>query len=113
MDDKPITWLSGEVKIPPFSDEARRETGFLLRQLQEGHLLSLPHSRPMPAIASHVHELRIKDAGHEWRLIYRVDEQEIVIAEVFVKQTRTTPRAVVENCKKRIADYDLQKERTP
>jgi phage-related protein len=111
MDDKPITWLNGEVKSPPFSDEARRETGFLLRQLQEGQVLSMPHSRPMPSIAPHVHELRIKEADHEWRLMYRIDEQEIVIVEVFDKKTRTTPRAVVENCRKRLSDYGLQKER--
>lgn len=45
---KPLRWLSGEVKTPPMSTEARREMGFLLRQLQEGENLSLPHSRPMP-----------------------------------------------------------------
>jgi phage-related protein len=65
----------------------------------------------MPSIGPHVHEPRIKDADYEWRLIYRVDEQEIVIAEVFDKKTRTTPKAVVDNCQKRLSDHDLQKER--
>lgn len=48
--DKPLIWLHGEIKTPPFSQEARLEAGFLLRQLQKGELLSLPHSRPMPSI---------------------------------------------------------------
>ena len=44
-DDKFLVWLSGEVKTPPFSAEARLEAGFLLRRLQQGEKLSLPHSR--------------------------------------------------------------------
>jgi hypothetical protein len=33
-DDKPLVWLRGEVKSPPFSKDARLEAGFLLRRLQ-------------------------------------------------------------------------------
>lgn len=36
---KPLVWLHGEVKTPPFTQEARIEAGVLLRQLQEGELL--------------------------------------------------------------------------
>ena len=44
-------WLHGEVRTPPFPTEARREVGHLLRLLQQGEALSLPHLRPMfPAI---------------------------------------------------------------
>ncbi len=60
--DKPLVWLHGEVTSPPFSDEARREAGYLLRRLQQGEKPSLPHSRPMPGIAARCHELRINDA---------------------------------------------------
>jgi hypothetical protein len=47
------------------SVEARRETGFLLRQLQEGIALSLPALRPIPEIESGCHELRVKDGSHD------------------------------------------------
>lgn len=47
---KPLRWIHGEVKTPPMSEEARREIGYLLRELQEGANLSMPHSRPMPII---------------------------------------------------------------
>ena len=57
--DKPLVWLGGEVKSPPLSKEARLEAGHWLRTLQAGHALSLPHSRPMPAIGPRCHELRI------------------------------------------------------
>lgn len=45
--DKPLVWLRGVVKTPPFSALARLEAGFLLRRLQKGESLGLPHSRPM------------------------------------------------------------------
>lgn len=104
--DRPLVWLHGEVKTPPWSAEARREAGFLLRRLQLGDLLSLPASRPMPSIGAAVHELRIKDASAEWRVVYRIDEDAIVIAEVFGKKTRATPAAVIVTCKLRLRRYD-------
>jgi hypothetical protein len=33
---KPLVWLKGEVKTPPFTQTARLEVGYLLRLLQEG-----------------------------------------------------------------------------
>ena len=59
--DKPLVWLRGEVKTPPFSREARIEVGVLLRRLQRRETLSLPHSRPMPDVGARCHELRIVD----------------------------------------------------
>lgn len=32
--DKPLVWLHGEVKSPPFSPAARLEAGVLLRRLR-------------------------------------------------------------------------------
>jgi len=39
---KPLVWLSGEVKTPPFSAKARIQAGYLLRMLQAGQTLTLP-----------------------------------------------------------------------
>jgi phage-related protein len=103
---KPLVWLKGEVKTPPFSLTARIETGLLLRQLQQGDNLGLLHSRPMPSIGIHCHELRIRDEDKNWRIIYRIDDDAIVIVEVFSKTTQTTPRKVIEVCQKRLAQYD-------
>jgi len=52
--DKPLVWLHGEVKSPPLSSAARIEAGFLLRRLQRGDHVELPHSRPMPTIGTAV-----------------------------------------------------------
>jgi phage-related protein len=104
--DKPLAWLHGQVKTPPLSREARIETGFLLRRLQRGERLRMPQSRPMPSIGSRCHELRINDADTTWRLIYRVDPDAIVIAEVFAKKTEKTPKEVMQACKRRLKEYD-------
>ena len=96
------------IKTPPFSKSARNEVGSLLRHLQEGELLSLPESRPMSTIGKSCHELRISDGDSkkEWRIIYRIDENEIVIFDVFQKTTQKTPNQIIDNCQKRIKRYD-------
>lgn len=67
----------------------------------------MPHSRPMPSIGRRCHELRINDEGSTWRVIYRVDQDAIVIVEVFSKKTAKTPKSVAEVCRKRLRDYDV------
>ena len=66
----------------------------------------MPHSRPMPGIGPRCHEVRVTDEGVAWRVIYRVDPDAIVIAEVFAKRTAQTPPAVLELCRKRLKEYD-------
>ena len=104
--DKPLAWLHGEVKSPPFSTAARLETGFLLRRLQRGELLAMPQSRPMPSIGPRCHELRIHDVTGQWRLIYRIDPDAIVIVEVFAKKSAKTPKTALEVCRRRLKEYD-------
>lgn len=106
-DEKPLVWLHGEVKTPPLSRPARVETGVLLRRLQRGESLGLPHSRPMPDIGRRCHELRVNDANVTWRIIYRIDKDAIVIAEVFSKKTPKAPTTLLESCGRRLRAYDV------
>lgn len=103
---KPLVWLHGEVRTPPLTTAARVEAGLLLRRLQRGESLGLPQSRPMPAIGGRCHELRVVDAAATWRIVYRIDADAIVVAEVFAKKSRATPRSVVDACKRRLRAYD-------
>jgi hypothetical protein len=68
--DKPLAWLRGEIKSPPFGAAAR------------------------------------VDAGQSWRIVYRIDTDAIVVADVFTKKTRSTPRQVIETCRRRLREYD-------
>ena len=103
--NKPLVWLRGEVKTPPFGAAARVEAGFLLRRLQQGESLGLPHSRPMPTIGTRCHELRITDRTRSWRIMYHVAADAVVVLEVFDKKTETTPAAVLDTCRARLAAY--------
>ena len=47
---RPVVWLHGRVKTPPFTSSGRIEAGLLLGLLQAGERLSMPHSRPLPSI---------------------------------------------------------------
>lgn len=104
--DKPLVWLHGEVKTPPFSKEARLWAGFLMRRLQSAEKLAMPHSRPMPGIGARCHELRVVDGDSTWRIVYRTDPDAVIIAEVFQKKTAQTPKRVIETSRKRLREYD-------
>jgi phage-related protein len=105
--DKPLAWLAGEIKTPPLSSEARLEAGVLLRRLQRGEILSMPESRPMPAVGPRCHELRIDDVEQkkEWRVMYFVGRHAIAVLEVFPKTTRATPQHVITVCRRRLAEF--------
>jgi phage-related protein len=108
--DKPLIWFHGEVKSPPFSMLARLEAGVLLRRLQRGETLEMPHSRPMPSIGVRCHELRIRDESGNWRIIYRVDADRIVVVDVFRKTTQITPQTVLDTARRRLLKYDERRK---
>ena len=104
--EKPLRWIAGEVKTPPFSRAARVEAGVLLRRLQRGESLGMPHSRPLRIIGKRCYELRIRDQEQTWRIVYRTDPDAIVVLEVFSKKMRKTPLAVIRRCRRRLQEYD-------
>ena len=103
--NKYIVWLHGEIKTPPFGTESRLKAGFLMRRLQQGENLEMPDSRPMPLIGKNCHELRINDANKTWRIVYFIDNDAIVILDVFAKKTQQTPKVVIDQCQKRLSRY--------
>lgn len=103
--DKPLVWLEGEIKTPPFTSPARIEAGVLLRRLQRGESLGLPHSRPMPVIGPRCHELRIPDKTKNWRIFYHLAADAVVILDILEKQTQQTPLATIRACQRRLKLY--------
>jgi phage-related protein len=53
-----------------------------------------------------LHELRVEDQNQIWRIIYRIDPDAIIIAEVFSKKTKKTPPAVITVSQQRLKAYD-------
>jgi len=107
-ENKELVWLQTEIKTPPFSSEARLTAGYLLRKLQQGETLEMPDVRPMPSIGSHCLELMIPDNTNQknWRIIFRIDEDAIIIVGVFPKKTPKTPKKEIDLAKKRLKEYD-------
>jgi phage-related protein len=101
-----LVWLYTEIKSPPFSPEARIEAGVLLRRLQRGELLALPHSRPMTSIGRCCHELRIVDKDNAWRVVYRIDPDAIEVVEVFSKKSPSTPPSVIARSRQWLRHFD-------
>jgi phage-related protein len=109
---KDIVWISGSVTTPPLSAKARTKAGVLLRMLQLGASISMPYSRRLPEMCSRCHELRIRDGNSTWRIIYRVDQDVILVVDVFSKKTQRLPRSTMQTCKARLRWYDLQEDQT-
>jgi len=103
--DRPLVWLHGEIRRPPFSTDARVEAGELLRRLQRRETLTLPHSRPMPIVGRGCHELRIVDVGVSWRIVYHLRLDAVVILAVFATKTRRTPAQQIDASRDRLRRY--------
>lgn len=76
----------------------------LLRLLQEGEWLGMPQSKPLPEVGPRCGALRVRDAGHQWRIMYRIDPDAVLVLEVYAKKTREIPKAIIDRCKRRLKD---------
>jgi phage-related protein len=76
------------------------ETGNLLRRIEEGESLGMPHSRPMPSIGPRCHEIRVRDENRIWRVVCRLDPDAILIAGVFSTATRRTSKHDIDDCRR-------------
>lgn len=104
---KPLVWLAGgTLKSPPFTAQGRQEAGMLLRFLQEGEQLGMPQAEPLPDIGPRCGALRVRDAAQNWRILYRVDADVVLVIDVFSKKSRKLPHEVIDRCRQRLKQYD-------
>lgn len=83
----------------------RQEIGEALRDVQKGISLGMPLSRPMPDVASGVHELRVGDETTSVRVFYFVKMADaIVVFHGFQKKTQKTPKQEMEVGSKRLRE---------
>ena len=59
----------------------------------------------MPDIGPGCHELRVVDTHVNWRILYHIAPDAIVILDVFRKKTAATPTHIVEECQRRLAEF--------
>ena len=80
----------------------------MIRKLQQGLRLEMPHSRPMPSIGRRCHELRVSDERQTWRVIYRTDADAVLVVALFSKKTSKTPKHVIDQAKRLLREYDAE-----
>ncbi|MEN6333809.1 MAG: type II toxin-antitoxin system RelE/ParE family toxin [Phycisphaerales bacterium] len=82
-----------------FPDEARRDAGFQLRDVQNG--LDPNDWKPIHAVGPGVKEIRIHILG-EWRIVYVVQRHDAVyVLHAFQKKSRKTSRQDIELARRR------------
>ena len=107
--EKPVRWIAERVKSPPFSDAARAEVGRLLGMLQQGLYVGMPASRPLTSVGPRCHELRIRDDRIQWRLVYRLDRNSVLVARVFAKKSKAQQQQEFSLAKVRLKNHDLNR----
>jgi phage-related protein len=96
---------NSQKEIAEFPLEVREDLADSVARLQEGHMLSLPLSRPMPSIGSGVHELRFRDRSGIYRVIYVfIGPGNIWLIHGFMKKTAQTPKKNIELAKRRLKE---------
>ena len=91
--------------IRRFSKEARFLLGKGLFRLQLGEKLSMPNSRPMPAVAAGVSELRVRGEDGIYRVFYyTAAPQGVLVFHAFIKKAQRTPPLEIELGRKRLKE---------
>lgn len=85
--------------------EIRADLADALARLDTGLSLSMPLSRPMPAIGAGVHELRLKDRSGQYRVVYVVARRGVIhVLHAFKKTTETTPTRSIDLARRRLKE---------
>ena len=93
------------IALKSFPESVRRELGKAIFDLQNGHKLSMPLSRPMPSVANGVEELRLKDAKGAYRVFYLASfTNAVLIFHAFTKKTPRTPLSEIVLGQKRLKE---------
>ena len=88
-----------------FPEDARREIGKAIFDLQKGEKLSMPLSRPMPSVGAGVEEIRIKDRAGAYRVFYFTRMADAVcVFHAFMKKTPRTPPHEIELAQTRLKE---------
>jgi phage-related protein len=103
---KPARFHPAAVEVlRAFPEEVRRAFGKAIYDLQAGHTLAMPLSRPMPTLGAGAAELRIRDTTGIYRAFYVVKVADaILVFHAFVKKTQKTPEAELAVGKKRLKE---------
>jgi phage-related protein len=102
---KPITFLGDSLaRLRDFPDGARSEAGFQLSEVQRGND---PHDwKPMKTVGPGVREIRIREAGGAFRVLYLATPPDrVLVLHAFRKKTQATPQKDIDIAAKRLREW--------
>jgi len=104
MTIKQVKWIGdSRERIRDFPDEPRREAGYQLERVQAGN--EPADWKPMPSVGLGVNEIRVRDAGGAFRVIYVARFPEAVyVIHAFQKKARKTPNPDIELARRRFRE---------
>lgn len=90
---KPVAFLGGALAdLRAFPEPARRAAGFQLERLQRG--LEPNDWKPMPSVGAGVREVRVRERGDAFRVVYLATRPEAVyVLHAFQKKTQRTAKS--------------------
>lgn len=92
-----------ERELSDWPEAVKGELADAIARLELGHTLSMPLSRPMPAIGHGVHELRFRDRAGTFRVIYCLaGAGNIYLLLAFKKKTTKTPKQSIVVARERL-----------
>src|SRR5690554_1805055 len=101
---KSIVFLGDSLEaVREFPEGARREAGFQLDKVQRG--LEPDDWKPLKTVGQGVNEIRIREEGGAYRVIYVAKLQEAVyVLHAFEKKSQKTPAGVIAFAKSRLQE---------
>ncbi len=100
---KPLRWLgNARAAVRAFPPNARRDAGYQLYRVQEGHESS--DWKPMPRVGAGAREIRIHADG-EYRVLYLATRPEAVyVLHAFAKKRQATPKLAIDLARARLKE---------
>jgi len=108
---KQVRWVgNSREQIRGFPNDPRREAGYQLDRVQAGK--EPADWKPMPSVGLGVAEIRVRDAGGAFRLIYVARFSEAVyVLHAFQKKGRKTPKPDIKLARQRFRDLVQERKR--
>ena len=91
---------SSQSDVEGFPNDARREAGYQLFQVQIGENPS--DWKPMPSVGPGVREIRIRQASGAYRIILTTIGDVVHVLHAFQKKTQTTAKRDIDLAKARL-----------
>ena len=102
---KEITFLGSSLDdLREFPQDARRDAGFALNEVQEGR--DPPDWKPMKTVGAGVREVRVSDRAGIFRVIYVANLNDtVLVLHAFAKKTEQTAKSDIDLAKSRLKQW--------